>query len=708
MSYFGQLATGIVMSVGAMCVSGTDAPGPVHHRTNAMLLCNLVIGIVAIVVGFTAGSVVLLGIIIFVFGFIFSMLTVYGLRSSSLGIAALIVMILNQRTPLHGIDIFTNAFYILTGGTWYMLFSLTLFKIRPYKLIQQILGDFIQSIAIYLKTRGSFYADKPDYEKGYQLLLQQQTEVQTQQNLLSEVLFKTRSIVKESTQTGRILLKIYLDVADLFESVMTTYQDHRILHEEFDSTGILKEFEHLIMLLSNELDEIGIAIKRGVRSYADKKNMQEISRTREHYEKLRLNFMTNENVEHFVSLGRILNNIQDLAEKIDSLHYYIGYDKKIKKIQSEDIDFKIYIEPTDIRPSLFFNNLNFKSNVFRHSLRVCVALLVGYIISLFFKIGHSYWILLTIVVILKPAYSLTKKRNKDRLIGTFLGIIIGVIILVLIKNSTALLIIMILFMTITYVFLRTNYFLSVLFMTPYLVIFFHMLYPDNLKLILTDRILDTAIGSGIAFLSSIFFVPQWEHRTIKLNMVQILESNKKYYTVIAKIFSGLSSYNADELRIARRDVLVELANLSDAFTRMLSEPKRFQKNSESIHHFVVLNHTLTSHISTLSYYLNIKKNKFRSNDLLPVIDNTELYFSNAIQYLESSEKADMKPDKNSLKKVNEYADTLLGKRRQEISLGQLETETKKSLVEVKSVIDQFNYIFTIAADIYKSSTEIVI
>ncbi len=41
MSYFGLLATGIVMSIGALCVAATDNPGPVHHRRNGMLVCNV-------------------------------------------------------------------------------------------------------------------------------------------------------------------------------------------------------------------------------------------------------------------------------------------------------------------------------------------------------------------------------------------------------------------------------------------------------------------------------------------------------------------------------------------------------------------------------------------------------------------------------------------------------------------------------------------
>ncbi|HXL58931.1 MAG TPA: FUSC family protein, partial [Chitinophagaceae bacterium] len=288
----------------------------------------------------------------------------------------------------------------------------------------------------------------------------------------------------------------------------------------------------------------------------------------------------------------------------------------------------------------------------------------------------------------------------------FLGVVIGALVLLLIKNNLALLVVMIFFMATSYVFLRTSYFTSVLFMTPYLVIFFHLLYPGNLRIVLTDRVLDTAIGSGISFLASIFFVPQWEHTTIKMVMEQMLESNKRYYTILAKAFSGNRPLEPNELHQTRRDVLVALANLSDAFTRMLSEPKRFQKGMEAIHQFVALNHTLTSHLSTLSYYLNVRKNNFRSADVLPVIENTVHSFNNAIDYLQERKNTTVTADKSSLKKLNELADYLLEKRKKEISLRQFETETKIALVNAISVIDQFNSIFIIAADIYKSSKKI--
>ena len=76
---------------------------------------------------------------------------------------------------------------------------------------------------------------------------------------------------------------------------------------------------------------------------------------------------------------------------------------------------------------LFRDNLTLDSPVFRYSARVALAMLLGFIITQFLPYGHhSYWVLLTISVILKPAFSLTKQRNIERIGGTLIGGVIGV------------------------------------------------------------------------------------------------------------------------------------------------------------------------------------------------------------------------------------------------------------------------------------------
>jgi uncharacterized membrane protein YccC len=73
------------------------------------------------------------------------------------------------------------------------------------------------------------------------------------------------------------------------------------------------------------------------------------------------------------------------------------------------------------------NNISLSSSHFRHAIRITIALLLGYLFSLFqfLGIGHTYWILITITAILKPAYSITKQRNLLRLYGTVAGAVIA-------------------------------------------------------------------------------------------------------------------------------------------------------------------------------------------------------------------------------------------------------------------------------------------
>ena len=703
LGYYGLLNVGLVLSLGALCVSAADTPGASRHRFNGMFACCMLVTAVAIVVQYATVNTFVLGALIALAGFLFSMLTVYGNRSSAVGIAALLVLVLSLQTPLTATGIWLNAAYILIGGLWYIVYSLLLYRLRPYKFIQQVLADYILQVSQYLKLRGDLYADKPDYDKISKQLLQQQVTIEAEQNMLSDLLFNTRTIVKESTRIGRVLVRTFLEVVELYGSIMTTYQQYSLLHEQFDLTGILQEYQRVIYALSREMDEVSTAIRSGVVSEAGQETVQLVEKTRAHFELLRQHYMNDENLENFVSLGRIQNNLEELAEQINQLHLYTSYEAQVVAAMPSAREALGVAAAEDLRPSLFFDNLNFQSNIFRHSVRVALALLAGYIVSLFFKTDHGYWIMLTILVILKPAYSLTKKRNTDRLIGTIAGIIIGLLVLFLVKEITPLLIIMLVFMTASYMFIRTNYFMTVMLMTTYLVIFFHYLYPGDIQEIMLERLIDTAIGSAIAFFASLFIIPAWERHSIKSYMVSMLEANDRYYKEVALHFAVMVPVNAQKIKLARREALVALANLSDAFSRMMTEPKRFRQGLKNLHRFVSLSHTLISHITSLSYLLQTEQNGFRSPDVVPVTENTRTFFKNAITALSLGISDLQKPDNSALKLMNERVQQLIEKRKTEIAQGKLETDTKLRLVEAKSVSDQFNFIHGNASSIYKLS-----
>lgn len=698
LNHFNLLSIGVAVALGALCVSITDNPGPIHHRKNGMVACIIINTIIAVITGFVAPYPFLLGSLIVVACFVFSMIGVYGNRVNSIGVSALLIMVLNIDRQHHGWDVLLNAAYILAGGIWYMLLSLVLYSFRPYKLAQQALGDCIMATADYLRVRASFYAKEVDYDKTYQEMMAQQIAVHEKQNLVRELLYKSRHIIKDSTTTGRTLVMIFTDIVDLFERTMTSYQDYKAMHEAFDEDDILQKYRELILELSNELDEVGIAVKSGEASDETGNLAAHIASTRDYFDAFRNSRRTAENVDSFISLRHILNSISDIANRIHTLHLYTTYDKEIAKKGTISTDYDQFVTHEQFDLKLFRDNLSFQSNNFRHALRISIATLAGFIISMFFPFGHSYWILLTIIVILKPAYSLTKKRNYQRLIGTVLGAVMGLIILHFVKNNDALFVIMLLLMIGTYSLIRTNYMFSVIFMTPYILLMFHLLTNANFKAIITDRIIDTAIGSVIAFLANLGLLPAWEHEKIGDYMLQALASNKNYFKNVSAAFTG-NPVTMTEFKLSRKNAFVALANLSDAFSRMMSEPKNKQRNIKELHQFVVLNHMLTSHIATLASYVKPLSEKYGSQDFGPAISKILARMGDAEKILEEIEEDHTAPEDTAHDMIQQRLQTLLKERRAELKQGILQSDLQKELTEFKPVADQFNFIGNLSKDI---------
>jgi uncharacterized membrane protein (TIGR01666 family) len=601
LGYFHNLTGGIAVSIGAMCVGNTDNPGPIHHRRNGMIACVLIIFLVALLMGLASPSDLLTGTLVLIFCFVFSFIGIYGMRASSIGINALLVMVLNVARPRGASESLVNALYILSGGIWYTLLSLALYSFRPYKLVQQALGDCMQATAEYLRIKASFYAPDTNYDDAYHQLLDSQVAVHQKQDLLRELLFKSRNIVKESTNIGRVLMMIFLDIIDLFERIMTSQQDYRKLHESFDGTGLMRECRSLILDLAAELDEISIAVMTGKRSHENTAIPARIQALRDHLGRYGGEHRTEQNADAFFDLGNILDSVEDLSDRLHTLHGYTTYDRQLSPGFDPGLEVDAFVAHQDIDRKLIEDNLTIRSNIFRHSLRVGIATIAAYIISRFLPFGHGYWIMLTTIVILKPAYSLTKQRNIQRLVGTLAGALVGLLIIYFIHDRNALFVLMILFIIAAYAFLRIDYLVFVILMTPYVLLLFHLLYPSDFRTILTDRVIDTLIGSGIAFLANILIVPSWEHERIIDFMTEAVNANIVYFRDVAGSFTG-TPVSIQRYKLSRKQAFVALANLSDALSRMLSEPRSRQKSAAEMHQFVVSNHMLTSHVATLAYY----------------------------------------------------------------------------------------------------------
>ncbi|QQL51103.1 FUSC family membrane protein [Mucilaginibacter ginkgonis] len=617
LAQFGELQLGLTLSLGAVCICGVDSPGPTRYKRNAMLVCNALMFVVAMITGYARLTIYTLGVEIALFSFLFSMFTVYGTRATSVGTAVLLVMVFMIGKALEANEILRYSIVLTCGGIWYMVLSMVFFSIRPYRAAQQALAENITDVVRFLRIKADFYLPETNIESNYAKLVSQQVKVSEHQDQIRELLFKSRALVRESTNASRILILTFVDLVDMFEQILATHYDYNEMRERFRDTSILPDIANLLQQMANELDNIGYAILANSRYKIVRDFSPDLEKLKQHIDKIAA-----ENNTSNLVLKKVLINLRDLSQKITDIHKY--YNSKsseglIKK--TNDVELVKFVNHQDFAPHILFDNLTFTSAAFKHALRVCLVCVAGFVATrsngllelVNFITGkrvvfgnHSYWVLLTIIVILKPGFSLSKQRNIQRVLGTLAGGLIGVVILAFVTNKTIEIVLLVFFMMGSYSFLRINYIVSVMFMTPYVLIVFRFLGTAGHYDVAKERIIDTIFGSILSIIASYTLFPSWESQQLRESLHKVLDANIRYLLTIADDLLG-KPVTVTDFKLARKDVFVNSANLSATFERMVSEPKSKQSKAKDLHKFVVLNHILSSYLSTIAASLNGKK-----------------------------------------------------------------------------------------------------
>jgi uncharacterized membrane protein YccC len=477
---------------------------------------------------------------------------------------------------------------------------------------------------------------------------------------------------------------------------MTAQQNYKQLHEKFDEERILKQIHDNIVVLANTLHNIGLAVQSGYSYSAAADLDQSFAETMKTFVDLREEKMNAKNIEQFITVRHIIYSLQDISERIKRLIAYSTYNNKFNKnIEGYKREQQL-VAHESVNFSLIKSNLSLESAHFKHAVRLTVALLAGYILSLLFPLGHGYWILLTISTIIKPAYSITRTRNTQRLAGTFIGAAIGFLILYFLPQGNALFVILVISMIAAYSFLRLQYLVSTAMITVYVLISFHFLSPIGLTTVLGDRIIDTTIGSVIAFIVSYFVLPTWESTQISALASRAVQTNREYFLAVAGTFTS-NPVNVQTLAAARKEAFVALANLSDNFQRMLSEPKNQQLNVKQYHQFVSASHMLTSHIASLSYYAQRYGTKYANEDFQPMIKQIDRQFKKTAELLDGTLT---ELQFTTQFPIHRKVQQLMEQRKKDLEAGvESDMETvRRTLSDLKTIIDQFQLIHGVIVD----------
>lgn len=705
-SRLGYFDTGFLIALGAFLTYPSDIPSSLRHKTNGVLVASLIVSGATLLVNLLHPLPWLLYPLTAVLLFFLAMIPVYGHRANMVAFSGLLAVCLAFGHISTGWDMLLQSGWMLLGGLFYLLVSLGFHFIRPHRYSELQLAQCMSLTSKYLKLRGDLWDKDANRNKIIEKQLHLQVELNTIHENIREVVIRTR-ISSGHSERNRKLLLVFVSLVEIMELALSTSFDHRKLYENFEGNeSVLTTYQNLAYRLSSHLKKITKSIEQGKSFIAQRDLIHDLeafeSAIRE-YERQTEGSATEDRVYLLTSM---LHYAEKQVERIKVIErVFSGGNLEAKLSGSRDKDLDKFLTPAYYPWRTLVENLGFSSATFRHALRLTVTLMTGMLVATLAHLENSYWILLTIVVIMKPGYGLTKERTIHRIVGTVLGGVIAFGILYLVKDTVAIGSLTVLSMILGFTFTSTNYRIGVTFVTMYVVLLYSMLSPD-VNSVIELRILDTVIGALLAFIANYFLWPSWEYLNVPVHLRKSIEANRNYLSEISK-FYNLKGEVTLEYRLARKQAFIETGNLMASFQRMSQEPRSKQKHLANIYKLAVLNHTLLSASASLGTYIQSHKTSKASNAFNSVADTVTRNLSKATELLTFKEKGDELPEEAQEDLALRFTE-LRKIREKELAEGIEKDEAfRLRMQEAQLVIEQLVNLTTLSENILKTVRKIL-
>ncbi len=132
-----------------------------------------------------------------------------------------------------------------------------------------------------------------------------------------------------------------------------------------------------------------------------------------------------------------------------------------------------------------------------HALAVGGTAAAGLALALSLGLARDYWIMLTVVVVLRARFSDTIETGAARVGGTILGAALGALVTLSVVPGAVQGALLLAFAFLFFAVQRVNYLLYVVGLTVFVLVLLNLVYPAGVVLAET-RVLDTVIGGALA------------------------------------------------------------------------------------------------------------------------------------------------------------------------------------------------------------------
>jgi uncharacterized membrane protein YccC len=558
----------VAITTGALNVSYSDGKDPYSQRLRRMLGWA-VLGAFAVFTGSITGSNNWLAILVAAaWAFLAGLLISVSTRAGDLGLNTLVaLLVFAARGAMGAKGAAIAALLVLAGGLLQTLFALLLWPIRRYQPERRAIGGVYSKLAKEIDPTSDDTLDPAV-----------SNPTQQEQDTLA-------ALGRDHTTEGE-RYRLLFDQADRLR--MSTFMLRR-LRSEVGEGGMRPEFslmlDDFLVLSARIVSAVGRCLRSNQCLAAEPALVRELDQA----------LKTSHRYEHDQSLplGReIASGMEMLAGQ---LRLVIGLSGHSVSEGEAAFARKEAAQPWRLQVTSWVGtlraNLHPRSPYFRHAIRLATCVAIGDGAGRIVEWQRTYWIPMTIAVVLKPDFTTTFSRGLLRLSGTFGGLLVATVLYHIFPESA--LSQLVLVGAFTYL-LRSigpaNYGVFSVAVSG-LIVFLIAATGIPPKEVIVERATNTFAG-GLFALAAYALWPTWERTQVSDAMAELLDSCRNYFQEISARFKSaepMLETDLDDFRAAWRRAR---SNAEGSVDRFSSEPGASPEKASCLTSMLASSHAL--------------------------------------------------------------------------------------------------------------------
>ncbi|HEY3624207.1 MAG TPA: FUSC family membrane protein [Roseiarcus sp.] len=576
-------AAGQPATLGAISASISDLPAPWREkgRTLAFGFALALLSTVAIQLALPSpvAALLMIGVISFVGGLV----TGLGRWAVAVGMQAVIPMVFILGFPR---ETFPAAVRIemlfAVGGLAYIAIALLATVFTDASARRMVASETIREFSVYVRAVAGIFDPDQDLAAAYGVTIRQQSA-------LAEQLQSARALLLErpGTMGERMRLSASIGILlDALDALVAAQCDVELIRQSPAAATVLARIGDALRVGSLDLEHLSLEL------------LSTGHPTLPPDHQLAIDALTRE-------AARVEAEAMDpkaraaLDAAIWRLVRSLGHVRRLERSLSNDataraaigdVNPAAFIPKRSYAPSGLIPHLSPESPVLRFAVRLALAMMAGALVAQ--SLGderHGNWVVLTIAVVMRAGYGLTRQRRDDRVIGTLFGCVVAAGSVAYLPAG-ALVAVQGVAVAVIHSFARLNYRIASVGASVMALVSLHLVQPWVSAPILM-RLADTLVGAAIAHLFN-YFWPRWE-------FLEAPQLARRLQAQLAAFASAAlrSDVSEHDYRLARKNVIEAIAALSDSAGRMAIEPLTARKGLDEMAELLIRAYSLVAQLS---------------------------------------------------------------------------------------------------------------